>query len=190
MAARTGAGARRKGANAEIEVAKMLGSWWSLIEEAKFKRTPLSGGWGDADVRGGFKVAGDICTTAKHWPFTIEVKRRENWSFGAFAKGRRSPVWAWWRQCLDAAAEEDRVPLLWARKSGSPWLVLAPERLLVPILVRHGVVPDVRFLRLAPGVDYGDILPCCLLAPKFLSLPPLAFLSRAQRAQLRAPGRP
>lgn len=175
---------RDKGSRAENQVSKLLAEWWQELEPAsKFKRTPLSGGWGDADVRGGFKVAGDICTTAQFWPFTVEVKRREGWSFATFASGRRSPVWAWWRQCLAAAAEEDRIPLMFMRKNRQKWLVLAPERLLVPVLLRSlGVGPDLALGRLAPGVDDGDIRPAMVLAPAFLRVPPAAWLTRQQRA--------
>lgn len=184
-----GAKGHRKGPRGEIQVAKLLADWWHQIEpDARFKRTPMSGGWGgEAEVRGEFKVSGDICTTSKLWPFTIEVKRREGWSFGSFAAGRKSPVWSWWRQCLDAAAEEGRTPLLWMRHNRRPWLVCGPERLLVPLLVRHGQTPDVVFRKLSPAVDDGDIRPCVVLGTKFLELPPQAFLTRAQRTRLRVP---
>lgn len=168
-----------KGAKGERDVVGLLTQWWGQIEpDAQFKRTPKSGGWGNADVRGDMKVAGDICTTSPRWPFTVEVKRREKWSFGAFTEGRLSPVWKWWRQCITAAAEEDRIPLLWARKNRQPWIVLAPERLLVPLLVQRGLEPDVRFARLTSRVDDGDIRPVCIMATKFLALPPGDWLPK------------
>lgn len=173
----------RKGPRGEIEVAKLLKKWWAPIEPtARFKRTPLSGGWGDADTRGGFKVAGDICTTAKRWPFTVEVKRREGWKFGTFSAGRRSPIWGWWRQCIEQAAEEDRTPLLWVRKNRQPWLVLAPEALVVPILVRRHLIPDLVFFELARDIDDGDIRPAMVFGPKFLQVPASAWLPRRRRA--------
>lgn len=176
-----GASQKRKGSAAEIQVAKKLATWWSSVEpETKFKRTPLSGGWGDADTRGGFKVAGDICTTALRWPFTVEVKRREGWQFGTLAGGKRSPVWAWWRQCIDEAAEEDRIPMLWVKKNRKPWLVFLPERLLVPVLVRYDVQVDLVFKRLGRGVDDGDIRPAMVFAEKFLQTPANAWLKRAR----------
>jgi len=177
-----GVSQKHKGARGEIQVAKDLATWWAQVEQGcKFKRTPLSGGWGDADTRGGFKVAGDICTTAERWPFTVEVKRREGWSFGTFARGRLSPVWGWWRQCIEQAAEEDRIPMLWFRKNRQPWLVLLPERLLVPILVRHQVQPDLVLRVLSPGVDDGDIRPAMVLGSKLLALPPTAWLPGRRR---------
>jgi len=185
MGATQGAGRRNKGAQGELEAARIITEWWRQIEPGcAFKRTPSSGGWGDKKVRGDFKVAGDLCTRAKHWPFTVEVKRREGWSFGTLAKGKLSPVWEWWRQCIEAAAEEDGVPMLWVRKNRQPWLVMLPERLIVPILTRHGLQPDVVFNRLSPQVDDGDIRPALVLASKLLELPPTVFLSRGQRAAL------
>lgn len=179
-----GASEKHKGARGEIQVAKLLATWWAPIEpDARFKRTPLSGGWGDADTRGGFKVAGDICTTASRWPFTVEVKRREGWTFGTFASGKRSPVWGWWRQCIEQAGEEERIPMLWVRKNRQPWLVLLPERLLVPILVRQDVKPDLVFRCLSPFVDDGGIRPAMVFGDKFLELPAKAWLPRRRRAK-------
>lgn len=170
---------RKKGSRAEIEVARLLGDWWGAFEPGmKFKRTPLSGGWGDADTRGGFKVAGDICTTSERWPFTVEVKRREGWSFGTLAKGRRSPVWAWWRQCIAEAAEENRTPMLWLRKNRQPWMVLLPERALATVLVRYKLKPDLVFRTLNRLVDDGGIRPAMVLGERFLSLPPTVWLPR------------
>jgi hypothetical protein len=173
---------RRKGCTNEIKVARLLSEWWEQAEEgANFKRTPLSGGWGNADTRGGFKVAGDICTTSKIWPFTVEVKRREAWSFGSFSQGRTSPVWKWWRQCIDQAAEENRIPLLWMKQNRKPWIVLAPERLIVPLLIQFDLEPDVYFTRLSPKVDDGDIRPACVFGTKFLQIPPKAWLPSRRR---------
>ena len=174
-----------KGPKAEIEVAKILWDWWKSVDpKCRFKRTPMSGGWGDHHVRGDFKVAGDICTTSNIWPFTVEVKRREGWSYGSFVRGRKSPVWHWWGQCIKAAAEEDRVPLMWMRQNRQPWLVLAPERTLVPILTRRNQVPDILFKRLSPKVDYHDIKPAVVFGENFLKIPATAWLTRAQRSKL------
>jgi len=166
-----------KGPKGENEVVKLLSRWWSQFElDVQFKRTPKSGGWGNSEVRGDMKVAGDICTTSQRWPFTVEVKRRESWTFGAFSEGRLSPVWKWWRQCINAAAEEDRIPLLWARKNRRPWIVLAPERLLVPLLVAYDIEPDVVFQKLSSRVDDGDIRPVCITGEKFLQIPPKVWV--------------
>lgn len=123
-----GAMSRRKGNAAELEVARLIEAWWQRVEPGcKFKRTPSSGGWLGAkgrDVRDAFGVGGDLCTTAKRFPFQLEVKRREAWNIDNFLAGHRSPVWAWWEQCTLAAASAGRMPMLWARKSRSEWIVV------------------------------------------------------------------
>lgn len=68
---------RRKGARAELQVAALCEEWWQQLEPGcKFRRTPGSGGSGgkaDADVRAHFKVGGDLMTTAKQWPFCVDL---------------------------------------------------------------------------------------------------------------------
>lgn len=120
---------RKKGNIAEREVAKLLEGWWAHVEpECKFVRTPLSGGWGGPQIRVGFKASGDLMTTAEKWPWTVEVKRREAWSWGQFIKGRPSPVWKWWEQSLVQGVEAGLEPMLWVRQSRKPWAVLLRRR--------------------------------------------------------------
>lgn len=163
---------RRKGNTAELEVAKLLQVWWRQHEPtAEFVRVPLSGGWATPKVRGEFRTSGDLMTTASTFPFTIEVKRRESFAWGNVLAGRRSPVWAWWEQAITQGVEAKLVPLLWARKKGEPWWVIAPvqvghlllqlgipERHLtfVSTKARHVVVfPAVCLLMLPPGKVAG-----------------------------------
>lgn len=133
---------RNKGKTGEQEVAELLTAWWTQIEpDAIFKRTPGSGGWGgrnNAEARAGFKLTGDVMTTAKFWPFDVEVKRREEWRYDRFADGRPSPVWLWWRQTqvsaltavrienpkTEAELFKGREPMLWFRQNRRPWYVL------------------------------------------------------------------
>jgi hypothetical protein len=128
---------RQKGNSAEREIAKVLADYWKPVEDAKFVRTPLSGGWGGKDVRAGFRAGGDLMTTAKKWPFVVEVKRREGWSWAPFLSGKKSPVWGWWKQACAAAKElegEDparAVPLLVFRKNREPWQVVLPHRVVM-----------------------------------------------------------
>ncbi|MCH7846220.1 MAG: DUF91 domain-containing protein [Acidobacteria bacterium] len=68
---------RNKGNKGEREVVKMLQPWWQKIERScAFVRTPVSGGWGGPSLRSEFRASGDLMTTAKLWPFAVEVKRR------------------------------------------------------------------------------------------------------------------
>ncbi len=125
---------RRKGKRAENEVAKLCASWWAAVEPGcEFRSTPSSGGWATPQLRGHFKVAGDLTTTAKKWPFTVEAKRRENWVLSNLYAARQSPVWAWWKQACKAALEEGRVPILFLRRNTKPgqpveWFVMLPAR--------------------------------------------------------------
>ena len=114
---------RRKGNKGELEVAKLLKAWWRQLEpKALFVRTPLSGG---LQYGHEFDASGDLMTAhAKRFPFSVEVKREEGWSFDVMLSGKPSPVWRFWRQCQRDAAKVNREPMLWFRKSRQPWLVL------------------------------------------------------------------
>jgi hypothetical protein len=119
---------RRKGKAGEREVARLLEEWWGKVEAGvKFRSTPLSGGFSSPDVRGAFEISGDLMTTALTFPYTIEVKHRESWSLKNLETGRKSPVWGWWNQCQVAAAEEEKIPMLWFRKNRMPWRIIVPE---------------------------------------------------------------
>lgn len=117
---------RRKGARAEIQVAALLQGWWRGLEPGcVFKRTPSSGGWATPEVRGAFKVAGDLVTTAVRFPWCVEVKSREAWSIDNVREGRASPVWGWWAQAGRQAAEQPgSEPMLWVRHRREPWRVM------------------------------------------------------------------
>lgn len=132
---------RRKGASAEREVAALVQEWWRRLpleqqavpdgKDSEFVRTPQSGGWSTQRVRGAFKVAGDLSSTSTSWPFTVEVKRREQWTLTNFVRAgkRGSPVWDWWAQSVKSAKEEGGIPMLWMRRSRTPWMVIVPDDL-------------------------------------------------------------
>lgn len=121
-------GSRTKGSRNEREIAKLLESWWAGVEPgAKFVRTPLSGGWSGADVRAGFQASGDLMTTAKWFPWVVEIKRRENWAWSTLLAGKQSPIWAWWAQAIKAADEMRKVPGLVFRKNRESWHLLLPS---------------------------------------------------------------
>lgn len=124
-----GKSSRDKGARGELEVAELLREWWDPVEPGcLFKRTPMSGGWGSKEAREGFSTSGDLVTTARRFPFVVEVKRREGWSWKTLDRGAASPVWAWWKQAQKAADEQDgKWPALIWRKSREPWWLMLPE---------------------------------------------------------------
>lgn len=118
-------GSRGKGSRAEIEVAKLHENWWGQLEPGcLFVRTPSSGGWSGPQVRAEFRAGGDLMTTAQRFPFCVEIKRREKWSWATLLAGKPSPIWDWWEQTVIAAAEMQGLPILWFRKSREPWHVL------------------------------------------------------------------
>lgn len=179
---------RTKGACAEREVAKLIQAWWGQLpvptqltpdgKPCQFVRTPQSGGWGTAQTRGNYRVAGDVSSTSASWPFTVEAKRREGWTLSVFVRAmkRGSPVWEWWAQCCKAASEEGGVPMLWMRKSRQPWLVLLPESIALPILGLTSADiywPDPAVVK---QHNTTDIHPIGYLASTVLASPPDSWL--------------
>jgi hypothetical protein len=164
---------RAKGAVAEREIAKLFEDWWQPVEPGcVFKRTPMSGGWASPEARGDFGTAGDLVTTARRFPFAVEVKRREGWNLERLWSGRPSPVWKWWAQARAAAAEmQHKTPLLLMRQSHMDWLAMVPLSFMYTALPQQPTVnrSTAVCFHWVPGdlkrVDYGRFpvndLPCC-----------------------------
>jgi hypothetical protein len=112
-----------KGSSGELEVAKLLGPWWSQVEPGTiFTRSPGSGGWAKRRVvPPGFKGHGDLLvdpTVTKLYPFSVEVKWRKTVKESSvirFCTGQDSPVWGFWEQCVRDAVLNDLAPMLWFR---------------------------------------------------------------------------
>lgn len=184
---------RAKGATGEIQVAKLAQEWWRQLPlvqqnvedggEAEFVRTPMSGGWSTKRVRGNFRTAGDISSTSRSWPFTVEVKRRESWSLAVFvAAGKRgSPVWDWWEQCVKSANEEGGIPMLWMRKNRQPWIVLVPDA--IGRRVMGAVKADILWddSSLVAHHNRVDVHPIGYLADKVLATDPMQWLGLINR---------
>lgn len=122
-----GASSKNKGSKAEREVAELVQAWWRLLEpEAEFARTPMSGAWRGASdqARSDLQLVGDLMTNARRWPFVVEVKRREGWCPDRFVSGKKSPAMAWWEGCCEDARTAGKEPILFARRSRMPWLVV------------------------------------------------------------------
>lgn len=125
----------KKGKDGEREAAALIQTWWRKLEPTcEFIRTPQSGGWGSVQVRAKFRAAADLMTTAKHWPFATEVKKREEWVLENVVTGRPSPVWGWWNQTAKAAAELNVKPLLLFKKRTSQWYALVECPLAGPVI--------------------------------------------------------
>lgn len=169
---------RKKGKVAEREVVGIIQPWWQQHEPtASFVRTPMSGGWSHGTTaREGFQSAADIMTTSEIFPFSVEIKRREGWSFARFRDGKPSPVQGWWAQTRSEARDNKRVPMLWLRKSRMPWLVLLPEAYIIACWEKERATAR----KLPPVVwsfRYNEAL--CFEAEVLLKHPPDYFLHGA-----------
>lgn len=71
---------RKRGATNEYKVRDLLSAWWTATDGTIYKwaRTPQSGG---SPLANGFNLAGDIATTAPDWPYHVEAKRTQGWTF-------------------------------------------------------------------------------------------------------------
>lgn len=160
-----------KGKAAEREVATLMEAWWRRLEpECRFVRTPQSGGWHGSDVREAFQASGDLMTTAAHFPWTVEVKRRESWTWDRLIEGKPSPVWGWWRQAQTQARELGKEPMLWIRHNREPWSILLPA---------WGHYPwTLAMIHLAakPKVDLGEKEPILVKAEHLLDLHPSLYV--------------
>lgn len=165
---------RQKGNKAEREVAGLLEEWWRAQEaDVRFVRTPLSGGWSSAKVRGEFRASGDLMTTSPTFPFVVEVKRREGFSMDRFLAGGLSPVWEWWAQACTAAREQQGHPMLWLRKSGAPWGVVLSYGLAYALVSKRAL--GARFVRGTVTIpEHGAVQ--LVAAPAVLAMPPADVL--------------
>jgi hypothetical protein len=125
--ARLGRRSSQKGRVAELKVRDFLQEWWRQLEpEARFVRTPRSGGWG-VTAGAEFQARGDIMVgkkNCKRFPFCVEVKWRKtvlDSSVEHFFEGKESPVDSFWAQCQEAATHDGLRPLLIFRGNRMPW---------------------------------------------------------------------
>lgn len=186
-----GVNGHAKGGVAERAVAAIIQDWWQRFEyTAEFVRTPQSGGWGKArgtKVAAHFNACGDLMTTGARFPFCVEVKWRENWSYDNVVNGKPTPPWGWWRQTLDAAREQQGVPMLWMRKNrirstreAFPWLVWVPMTYAIKTRLS---APDIQW---APsqlqrnGVDFGEVLPAAYFFDRFIAMAPQRMANAPQ----------
>jgi len=118
-------GGRQKGNRFELTLARILSIWWKQpdannlpAKELWFRRVPMSGGF---DKR---KAGGDIWSVvdeAQTFPFSLEAKNREEWSWdGLFKRNEKWPVLSYWEQCCGDATRMKKVPLLVFTKNRHP----------------------------------------------------------------------
>jgi hypothetical protein len=104
---------RQRGASNEYKVRDTLAEWWKAADGTLYKwaRTPQSGGSQLAD---GFNMAGDICTTAPDWPFHVEAKRTQGWTFDQLLTDPTRVVGELGKHIEQAVDEapQDKIPML------------------------------------------------------------------------------
>lgn len=141
---------KQKGARGELQAVAFLQEWWRRLEpEARFVRTPRSGGWG-VHAGAGFKARGDVMfdpSTCRLFPFSVEVKWRKVITQAAiehFFVGQASPIHGYWVQCCDAATSDGLEPLLLFRGDRMPWRACyrTRQRSRTIVLVDHLVTLD------------------------------------------------
>lgn len=136
---KSGKKSRNKGANFERLIANQVSNWWGQ----KFRRTPLSGGWGEEVARGDL-----VCAEKEtNFPFAIECKNDNSFSLNQLLKTPTTgPVVKWWGQAVDQSEEETKpyqLPLLLIKENGGA----------VYAVVRSSV-----YLTLFEHGDYGALL--------------------------------
>jgi len=111
---------RRKGSNNERAMAKKFESWWG---SGSWARTPMSGGWATAAVREDFQTCGDIITTARDFPFCVELKKHEGWTLDQVIHNDKCIVFDWWKQ-VTAETPSYGVSLLVAGRNHIPHVAI------------------------------------------------------------------
>jgi hypothetical protein len=150
---------RKRGASNEYKAVDTFQAWWLKPDgtEYEWRKTPQSGGSALAE---GFDMAGDICTTAKDWPFHVECKRTEDWDLGQLILKGSTP-YGKMEEYLDQVISDvpkvgggefnvswTKVPLLWLMHPG-------PSQPVYVMLVQP--LCDADVLRSQTGMFHGTI---------------------------------
>lgn len=96
---------KNKGANYERRIAKILSDWSGL----DLRRTPMSGGWSKQNP----DVAGDLVniTPGTFFPYHIECKNQEVWTWEGILTGNCVAFDSWWEQTT-TQCHPDKIPFL------------------------------------------------------------------------------
>lgn len=175
---RKGLNSRAKGNAGELEIVRLLSTWWEGVDHSRtpakdlpFARSPRSGGWATTHRRMSAVVGfqrGDIVSAHPEFPFCVEVKRRDsqNVPFQNVLKPKAAwPVLDWWDQVLvDASETEASVhPLLLIRQNHEPWFAMIREGLF-NLLFEDATFPPHMVIRIDAYHRYTIFLLEFLLA--------------------------
>jgi Holliday junction resolvase len=130
---KAGRKSKRKGNNAERNLAKLLQEWWNE-PGVTFQRTPSSGGWATKAAREEFRTSGDVLTSAKNFPWTVENKCQEGWSLDAIRQGECAKVWDWYAQAMEETSLNCRPMLVISRNRVKPLVILQNDDVAVDLL--------------------------------------------------------
>jgi hypothetical protein len=143
---------RKRGASNEYKAINFFKDWWTIDKQTyyEWRKTPQSGG---SVLASGFDLAGDICTTAKNFKFSVECKRTQAWDFGQLIN-RPSVYGAMYdyiSQCWDDCPDH-RIPLLWLQHPGpsQPAYIMIFEqpdkfKIIRQILDQHDITSGCNF---------------------------------------------
>lgn len=119
---------KRKGNSYENYICKILSSWWG----EKFSRVPNSGGLESLISK---QIVGDIIVPSS-FPFVVECKKQEGWSFEQILEGK-SKFFKWWNQVVRDSKKVDKFPLLIFSKNYSKDYLATYEKNIIKFINRN-----------------------------------------------------
>jgi hypothetical protein len=149
---------RNKGNSYERKIAKLISKWCGF----EVVRTPGSGS---------VMKTGDIFPKNPEdmisFPFSIELKNREGWSFGDLIKdvNRKNGIISWWEQCLNDSVMHNRIPVLIFTKNLDINYCLMDKKSfnnIIPLAKQYYSISYMNYiifdLKVLLSIPYGDII--------------------------------
>jgi hypothetical protein len=127
-------GNRSRGASNEAKAIKAFSKWWLKPDgtEYEWRRTPQSGG---SALKEGWDMAGDLCTTAPDWPWSVECKRDKNWELSQLLTGT-GRIHDFMKQATDDCPDH-RNPMLFLMHPGPS------QPTFVVLIKKNGYTPHI-----------------------------------------------
>lgn len=111
---RKGVNGRDKGKRLEYEVRNAMSAWWGI----DFMRTPGIGAFGT--IMGQHDLVGDVYCTDPKFPYSIECKNVESWTFESLLKDSKPAIIEFWLQTCRQSYKAGKKPLLCISKARQP----------------------------------------------------------------------